>query len=402
MQEAYEMRGHIFACTTKTEKECLERMLFASNKVYENKVMQVKKGDLLFLFNVDKAVLYGVFKALSDGTKNIVPEAWNGNYPYQVRVKRYGTTRKFEDAKKIMAKLGIPWHKSLDADMLEMLLGLFNNKNGISWGSLVPDIHKRYSTKDRTYMDDKPRLEISTLWDYPTQNYGRVTKGDNKYPGVTPAFIIYNLVKRYTEIGDIVLDPMAGSGTSIDVCKEERRTCKAYDIVPTRPDILENDARKLPLDDESIDMVFIDSPYSNNLHYNDHVADIGKISAESEKFYEELEKVARECYRVLKPGKVLAWLIGDQWVKKKFTPVGFSLYAILQQYFDTVDIVCVVRRGQTSNVIGLGNGKWHSRSVLYNFYLRGFKYLFIMRRPLAKNITSKRRKIKWNLYTRPH
>ena len=135
MQEAYEMRGHIFACTSKTEKECLERLLFASNKIYENKVMQVKKGDLLFLFNIDNAPLYGVFKALSDGAKNIVPEAWNGNYPYQVRVKRYGKIRKFEDSRKIMSKLGIPWHKSLDSDMLEMLLGLFNNKKGVRAGA---------------------------------------------------------------------------------------------------------------------------------------------------------------------------------------------------------------------------------------------------------------------------
>ena len=60
---------------------------------------------------------------------------------------------------------------------------------------------------------EKPLLEVTTLWDYPKQSYGKTSKGDNKYPGVTPAFVIYNLIQRYTKPYDLVVDPMAGSGT---------------------------------------------------------------------------------------------------------------------------------------------------------------------------------------------
>ncbi len=66
---------------------------------------------------------------------------------------------------------------------------------------------------------------------------------------------------------------------------------------------MQADARNLPLKDNSVDMVFIDSPYGDNIKYNDHPDNIGHISAETEQFYEELEKVMKECYRVLKPGK---------------------------------------------------------------------------------------------------
>ena len=55
--------------------------------------------------------------------------------------------------------------------------------------------------------DEKPRLESTTLWDYPRQSYGKTPKGSNKYAGVTPAFAIYNMVRRYTEPGDLVLTP---------------------------------------------------------------------------------------------------------------------------------------------------------------------------------------------------
>lgn len=236
--------------------------------------------------------------------------------------------------------------------------------------------------------NEKPNFEATTLWDYPKQSYGKTPKGNNKFQGVTPAFIIWNLVQRYTEPGDLVVDPMSGSGTTVDVCKEEGREVKGYDISPQHPEVIQNDARNIPLPDESVDLVFIDSPYGDNVNYSDNPADIGKISCEDERFYHELEKVAIEIHRILKPGKVMGWLIGDQWVKKTFTPVGFKLYERLTKYFETVDVVCIARRGQSSHT-----GVWHYRAKKFNFYLRGFKYLFIMRKPPKKT-----NKVKWAKY----
>jgi DNA modification methylase len=378
--------GHIFACTSKSERECFDRMLFATNHVYGENVLKIKRGDLLFLLNLDTDTLYGTFLARSDGAKDIVSEAWEGRYPYQVRVSRNGKVHSIMGAKKALSSRGIRWHGMLDGEIAQSLSQYLKNPNG----SLK--IAEK-NADDNNNNSNNPRLETTTLWDYPRQNYGKTQKGSNKYAGVTPAFVIYNMIKRYTEQGDLVLDPMAGSGTTIDVCKEEGRRCIAYDISPTRQDIIQNDARKIPLADASAEMIFIDSPYGDNINYNDHPDNIGHISAESDQFYKELEKVMIECYRVLKPGKVLGWLIGDQWVKKKFTPVGFIVYERLCKYFDTVDIVCVARRSQTSNT-----AIWHSRALRFNFYLRGFKYLFIMRK-MVDELPAKR-KISWRQYSR--
>ena len=374
--------GHIFACTSKSERECFDRMLFATSHVYGENVLKIKRGDLLFLLNLDTDTLYGIFLARSDGTKDIVPEAWKGRYPYQVRVSRNGKVHSFVGAKKVLSIMRISPHNMLDGELAQSLSRYLENPDG------------SLKIAERNAEKDNPRLETTTLWDYPRHNYGKTQKGSNKYAGVTPAFVIYNMIKRYTEPGDLVLDPMAGSGTTIDVCKEEGRRCIAYDISPTRPDITQNDARKIPLADASAEMIFIDSPYGDNINYNDHPGNIGRISAETDQFYKELDKVMAECYRVLKPGKVLGWLIGDQWVKKKFTPVGFRVYDGLCKYFDTVDIVCVARRSQTSNT-----RIWHSRALRFNFYLRGFKYLFIMRKPAAGELPAKR-KISWTHYSR--
>lgn len=141
--------------------------------------------------------------------------------------------------------------------------------------------------------------------------------------------------------------------------------------------IIQNDARKIPLKGNSVDFVFIDSPYSDNVQYSDNPKCIGKIPCTNERFFKELEKVAKETHRILKQDKYMAWLIGDHWRKNTgYIPVGFKIYDILAKYFKPVDVISVVRRNQTSNT-----SLWHKRAREFNFYLRGFKYLFIMQKP---------------------
>ncbi|HXV46595.1 MAG TPA: DNA methyltransferase [Nitrososphaera sp.] len=380
MKDTARHNGYILACTRKSEQECFDRMLFATNRVYGENVLKIKKGDLLFLFNLDSDTLYGTFRAKSAGAKDLVPEAWKGRYPYQVRVSRNGAMHSISGARKVLSGIGVSWRDTLDGKLAQSLSQYIENPN-----------EKLMVSKKN--MEEKPRLESTTLWDYPRQSYGKTQKGSNKYAGVTPAFVIYNMVKRYTDPGDLVLDPMAGSGTTIDVCKEEGRRCVAFDISPTRLEIKRNDARRIPLADNSVDMVFIDSPYGDNIDYNDQPGNIGKLSAEGDEFYKALEMVMTECHRVMKPDKVLGWLIGDQWVRKKFTSVGFHVYNDLCKYFETVDVICVARRSQTSNT-----GLWHNRALRFNFYLRGFKYLFIMRK--SAGVEPFRSKINWTQYPR--
>ena len=400
------IRGFIFTCSDKTESECFERLLFGTDRIYGPVVIRIRKDDLLFLVNVDTDTLYGVFKAVSDGGFKIVPEAWKGQYPYQVRVKILGEIIKIPRADRMLKKFEIRRNTPLYGKKLLDFLNLFipntrlldnlNVKDNETISLILEEKKKvKKHINKRDIEDEIPLIESTTFWDFPRQSYGLTPKGDNKYPGVTPALIIYNMVWRYTDPGDLVVDPMAGSGTTLDVCREEKRRCICYEIAPTRPDVIQNDARNIPLKDNLVDMIFIDSPYGDNIKYNDHPDCIGKISCEDERFYDELEKVMKECYRILKPGKVLGWLIGDQWVQKRFTPVGLKIYERLCRYFEPVDIICVARRGQASHT-----DVWHNRARRFNFFLRGFKYLIIMRKPTKEKKKQKPRKINWTYYER--
>jgi hypothetical protein len=80
------MRYWKFVCKNDTEAECFQRMLFGDGEKMRETVERVKKGDICFLYNLDTDVLFGPFKARSDGGMDIEREAWDGRFRAQVRV----------------------------------------------------------------------------------------------------------------------------------------------------------------------------------------------------------------------------------------------------------------------------------------------------------------------------
>ncbi len=201
-------------------------------------------------------------------------------------------------------------------------------------------------------------------------------QGDKNYVGATPSYVIWNLLQRYTKKGDVVLDPMCGSGTTIDVCKDTEREGIGFDLVPSRKDIKQADARHLPLKNQTVDFVFIDPPYSTHIDYSDHKNCIGKLSAEDGDYYVEMDKVIAELHRVLKPGGHLGLYVSDSYKKgRPFQPIGFRLFQSLCECFEPVDIVAVVRHNKT-----LKMGNYRKAADEGNYFLRGFNYLFIMKK----------------------
>jgi tRNA G10 N-methylase Trm11 len=149
-----------------------------------------------------------------------------------------------------------------------------------------------------------------------------------------------------------------------------------FDIAPFRKDITPADARKLPLKSESIDFAFVDPPYSTHLKYSGHEQCIGELDAASPEYYEAMTKVIKELHRVLKDRRYMGLYVSDSWRKgEPFEPIGFDLFNIMRQYFKPVDIVAVVRHNKS-----LKHPHWHRSAEEGNYFLRGFNYLFIMKK----------------------
>ncbi len=245
--------------------------------------------------------------------------------------------------------------------------------------------------------DPKPHLRLftTTLWEYPSQHYdaskfGGVTgsmQGDKEYIGATPSWVVWQLLTRYTREGDTILDPMCGSGTTLDVCKDLKRTGIGFDLASwrLRKDIRKGDARQLPLEKESVDFAFVDPPYSTHIEYSDEPDCIGRLDAlgpdHGRAYYAAMDAVFRETHRVLRDRRYLGVYVSDTFRKDKgekggkFAPIGFELYAILRRLFKPVDIIAVARHNQK-----LSRGNWHKAAEEGNYFLRGFNYLLVFKK----------------------
>ncbi|XP_020252859.1 extensin-like isoform X1 [Asparagus officinalis] len=79
--------GFIFMCSWRTRQECFRHGVFGMPMSRAEIVKMIKPEMRLFLYNVGQKLLYGIFRASSEGGMNLVPEAFGGCFPAQVRFK---------------------------------------------------------------------------------------------------------------------------------------------------------------------------------------------------------------------------------------------------------------------------------------------------------------------------
>ena len=147
--------------------------------------------------------------------------------------------------------------------------------------------------------DFKPQL--FNVWNF---NGCHEKYGTEGYPGRIPGQIVENLLYYYTNENDLIVDPMAGSGTTIDVCKAMNRKCLAYDLNPFREDIIQNDIQKgYPPETQNCDLIFLDPPYNNAM-----LKDL-PFFQNLEEFYSFIRLIAQHSFRTVKLGGYVALLM---------------------------------------------------------------------------------------------
>jgi hypothetical protein len=148
------------------------------------------------------------------------------------------------------------------------------------------------------------------------------------HAGSIPAAIVAHTLYYYTEPDALVVDPMAGGGTTLDVCESMGRRCFAYDIEPIRPEISPHDIRQgLPAEVADCDLVFCDPPYHTMLARQYPADSIATNSFPDWKRF--LHELARNVFTALKPGGYFALLLAAQTEKDLPAGVGYLDHAFL-------------------------------------------------------------------------
>jgi DNA modification methylase len=243
-------------------------------------------------------------------------------------------------------------------------------------------------------------LEQTTVWSFPDRGTWATHQGN--YRGNWAPQIPRNLILRYTQPNEWVLDPMVGSGTTLVECKLLGRNGIGVDInyealmltfdrlnfepqnlyetlPPTEIRLYHGDARNLDLiPDESVDLIATHPPYANIIAYskgNTIDGDLSRLRSLDD-YLDAMTEVAMECYRVLKPGRHCAILVGDTRRHKHYVPIAFRVMErFLQVGFILREDVIKVQWKMKST-----RERWQ-RQAERDFLLIYHEHLFIFRKP---------------------
>jgi len=168
-------------------------------------------------------------------------------------------------------------------------------------------------------------LEQTSVWSFKERGAWATHKGD--YRGNSPPQVQRNLIIKYTNEGDIVLDPFCGSGTTlietkllnrkgvgIDINTEALKLTKErlnfkYDTL-YEPKLINANSTNLKtiIPNNVIDFIFAHPPYANIIKYSKDInGDLSLLNLNE--FLNQIKLFSEECFRILKKDKICSILI---------------------------------------------------------------------------------------------
>ena len=231
------------------------------------------------------------------------------------------------------------------------------------------------------------KMQETTIWNFPDRGNWATHKGD--YRGNWSPYVPRNLILKYSNPGDLILDNFVGSGTTLieakilgrnaigidvntnalNITKERRMFNSRYDV---HSKLFLGDARNMSmLENDSIDFICTHPPYANIIKYSNNLStDLSLL--EYEDFLHQMNNVSKEMYRVLKKGKYCSFMIGDIRKHGNIIPLGFyTMQTFINNGFALKEIIIKEQHNCTSTLY------WKDKVNKLNFYLIAHEYIFV-------------------------
>ncbi|MGC8645815.1 MAG: TRM11 family SAM-dependent methyltransferase [Thermoplasmata archaeon] len=252
---------------------------------------------------------------------------------------------------------------------------------------------------------DYDEVLTDSLWNFPNRDTSGAHLG--WYWGNFVPQIPRQLMLRYTKKGDWVLDPFAGSGTTIIESLRLGRKCigvelnettvkKAKAIIGRKGEgsewhLISGDSTSINFNEllesrgvGNVSLVILHPPYHNIIKFSNDPRDLSRARS-LEEFILKFSKVISNVRPVLRPGRYLAVVAGDKYSGGEWIPIGFRLMEETMRHgFRLVSIVVKnyedtrAKRGQSE--------LWRYRALLGGFYVFKHEYIFIFRKSGADRV----------------
>lgn len=101
----------------------------------------------------------------------------------------------------------------------------------------IPENNLPTKIKEKSKLSQKEWVEFTKqIWNIPIPGKGDLAFGEHS--AIMPEEIVRRCVRLFTYVGDVVLDPFAGSGTTLKVAKELERNYVGYEISKSYEDVI--------------------------------------------------------------------------------------------------------------------------------------------------------------------
>lgn len=247
-------------------------------------------------------------------------------------------------------------------------------------------------------------INVDSLWLMGPRAKGG--KHSNIYHGNFAPQIPNQMIRRYTEEGDTVVDLFMGSGTTLFESEALKRNYIGFDInediinwvsnrigknTTIRYDIHNCDVTSTSsfnncmkqslhsMGSKKIDLLLVHPPYLDIIKFTDKKEDLSNIS-NLNLFIEKFIIAMRNALEWLKSKKHFVLVIGDVYRNGEVIPLGFYLMYAIKKNFNC-KLKGIVVKDMVGNRAKIGlEGLWRYRALKNGNYLFKHEYIFVFRK----------------------
>ncbi|PYP83111.1 MAG: DNA methyltransferase [Blastocatellia bacterium AA13] len=215
--------------------------------------------------------------------------------------------------------------------------------------------------------------------------------------------IPHQLILRYTKKGDWVLDPFAGSGTTLIECRRLGRngigvelnseiTEKARELIGLEQnrhsaisEIITGDSRANAAEQAlaehgvaKVQLVIMHPPYADIIRFSEDTSDLSN-AGDVETFLEMFGETVERATALLEKDRYLAVVIGDKYEDGEWIPLGFyCLNEVMKRGYSLKSIV--VKNFEETRAKRDQKQLWRYRALVGGFYIFKHEYILLFKK----------------------